>query len=133
MKKPVKDWVFFAERDLETAEILIKNDAPLTNIIAFHCQQAIEKYLKAFLVKNEIPIVKTHDLIKLNDMIKEIEDLGIDEKKLIVINEVYIETRYPGDIGLLPNGLPTNEQAHKFIEYTKEIKGIISKELELEP
>jgi len=129
MKKPVEEWVFFADRDLETAEILIGRDNPLTNIIAFHCQQAIEKYLKAFLVKNEIQIIKTHDLIKLNNMVKEVKDLGIDENKLVIVNEVYSETRYPGNIGLLPDGLPTNEQAHEFVEYAREIKGIIFKVL----
>jgi hypothetical protein len=36
-------------------------------------------------------------------MIKEINDLGIDENKLIPINEVYKESRYPGELGLLPD------------------------------
>ena len=40
MKKLVEDWIFFADRDLMTAEILIKDDYPFTNIVAFHCQQA---------------------------------------------------------------------------------------------
>ena len=129
MKKLAEDWVFFAERDFETAEILIKNENPFTNIIAFHCQQAVEKYLKAYLVEKNIPIIKTHDLIKLNDMIKEIADLGIDEKKLMILKQVYSESRYPGDLGLLPDGLPSDKQAAEFIEYAKEIKAIISKEL----
>jgi len=129
MKKQVESWIFFAERDLKTAEILIKDENPFTNIITFHCQQAIEKYFKAYLVQKNIPIIKTHDLIKLNNMTKEIKDLGIDEKKLIVVNEVYAETRYPGDLGLLPDGLPSDKQAAEFIEYAKEIKAIISKEL----
>ena len=67
-------------------------------------------------------LVKTHDLIRLNDMIKEINDLGIDENKLIPINEVYKESRYPGELGLLPDGMPIDEQAKEFIEYAKESK-----------
>jgi HEPN domain-containing protein len=130
MKKQVKDWILLADNDLSAAEIISKDDDLLTNIIAFHCQQAIEKYLKAYLIENDITILKTHDLIKLNDMTKEIKDLGIDEKKLIIINEVYIESRYPGDLGLLPDGMPTDEQAKVFIEYAKEIKIIIKNELE---
>ncbi|MCL2793038.1 MAG: HEPN domain-containing protein [Spirochaetaceae bacterium] len=129
MKKLVEDWIFMAGRDLKTAEILIKEDSPLTNIIAFHCQQAIEKYLKAYLIEKNIPLIKTHDLIRLNNMIKEIKNLGIDEKKLIIINEVYIETRYPSELGLLPDGLPATEQVEEFIKYTKEIKDIITNEL----
>jgi HEPN domain-containing protein len=111
------------------AEIIMKDEYPLTNIVAFHCQQTIEKYLKAYLIEKDTTLVKTHDLIRLNDMIKEINDLGIDENKLIPINEVYKESRYPGELGLLPDGMPTNEQAKEFIEYAKEAKTIILKEL----
>ena len=129
MKKLVEDWILFAERDLKTAEILIKDEYPMTNIIAFHCQQAIEKFLKAFLVEKDIPIIKTHDLIKLNNMVKEIIDLGIDERKLMIVKQVFSESKYPGDLGLLPDGLPTDKQAKEFIEYANEVKVIISKEL----
>jgi HEPN domain-containing protein len=65
-------------------------------------------------------------------MTKEVKDLGIDEKKLIVLNEVYVESRYPGELGLLPDGIPTDEQAKKFIEYAKEIKTIIINEIKTE-
>jgi HEPN domain-containing protein len=132
MKKQVEDWLFLADNDLHAAEIIIKDEYPLTNIVAFHCQQVIEKYLKAYLIEKNVPIIKTHDLIKLNGMIKEIKDLGIDEKKLIVINEVYIESRYPGELGLLPDGMPTDEQAKEFIDYAQEIKTIITNEINKE-
>ena len=125
MKKQVEDWILLADRDLCAAEILFKDEYTLTNIVAFHCQQAIEKYLKAYLIQKDIPLIKTHDLIKLNGMINEIENLGIDERKLLVINEVYTESRYPGELGLMPDGMPTNEEAKEFIDYAKEIKTII--------
>ena len=128
MKKQVNDWILLADKDLYVSELLINDEHPLTNIVAFHCQQTIEKYLKAFLIENDIPLIKTHDLIKLNGMIKEIKDLGIDESKLILINEVYVEARYPGELGLIPDGLPTVEQAIEFINIAKEIKEIIIKE-----
>ena len=129
MKKPVEDWFFFAERDLKTAERIIDEEDPFTNIIAFHCQQAVEKYQKAYLIGNGIPLKKTHDLILLNNMIKEIKDLGINEDKLILIKQVYSETRYPGDLGLLPDGLPSVEQAREFVEFANEVRVIITKEL----
>ena len=129
MKRQVEDWIQLADKDLYAAEVLLKNEYLLTNIVAFHCQQTIEKYLKAFLIEKDIPVIKTHDLIKLNGMIKEIKDLGIDEKKLIIINEVYIESRYPGELGLLPDGMPSEEQAKEFVAYVKEVKTIIMKEL----
>jgi HEPN domain-containing protein len=129
MKKQAECWILLADKDLMAAEIILKDDYPLTNIAAFHCRQMIEKYLKAYLIEKDVPLVKTHDLIKLNGLIKNIKDLGIDDKKLVVINEVYIETRYPGEIGLMSDGMPTDEQAKEFMEYAKEIKTIISNEL----
>ena len=59
----------------------------------------------------------------------DIKNLGIDEKKIIMLNEVYTETRYPGDFGLLPDGLPSVELAQEFIEFVNEVKAIITREL----
>ena len=45
-----EDWQFLAERDLSVADHLAANMRPVpTEIIAFHCQQAVEKYLKGTL------------------------------------------------------------------------------------
>ena len=126
MKKQAEDWIALADKDLYAAEIMIKEDYSLTNIVAFHCQQAIEKYLKALLIENDIPLIRTHDLIRLNGMIKEVKDLDIDEEKLIMINEVYSDSRYPGELGLMPDGALSDKQAKEFIEYVKEIKAIIN-------
>ena len=129
MKKIARGWIQLADYDLHAAEILIDLEFLLPNIAAFHCQQTIEKYLKAFLVENDIPVIKTHDLIKLNGMINEIKDLKIDEKKLMIINEVYIESRYPGELGLIPEGMPSKNQVEEFLAFAKEIKSIIMEAL----
>jgi len=126
MKKQVDDWMLLADRDLRAAEIILKDEYALTNIVAFHCQQAIEKYLKAFLIGRNAPLMKTHDLIKLNGMVNEIENLGIDEGKLVIVNEVYIEARYPGELGLMPDGMPSDEQAGEFIDFAKEVRTTIT-------
>jgi len=125
MKKLVEDWMTFADEDLSVVEAL----SDQVNAIAFHCQQAIEKYLKAFLIENDVPLQKIHNLVRLNEMVKEVRDLGIDEKKLVVINRVYTNTRYPGEIGLLPDGLPSREQVQEFIAFAKEVKTIIGSAL----
>ena len=129
MKKQVEDWILLADKDLYAAELLLKDEYPLTNIVAFHCQQTIEKYLKAFLIENDVSIIKTHDLVKLNKMAMEIKNLGIDKEKLVIINHVYAGSRYPGELGLMPDGMPSDVQAKEFLEYAKEVKGIIMKEL----
>jgi HEPN domain-containing protein len=128
MKKLVNDWITLAEKDVKTASIVI-NEEHLTNIVAFHCQQAIEKYFKAYILEYDKPLLKIHDLPKLYGIIKAIKDFEIDEDLLSVINETYIEDRYPGELGLLPDGVPSNEQAHEFFEFTKSIEEKIKNEL----
>jgi HEPN domain-containing protein len=62
----IKEWLKKAEEDYSTAHILfLKKKNP--SIMGFHCQQSIEKYLKAFLLKNKENIIKTHDLIDILD------------------------------------------------------------------
>ena len=129
MKKQVEDWLLLADNDLRAAGVIVNDEYPLTNIAAFHCQQAVEKYFKAYIIEKDIPLIRTHDLIKLNGMINEIKNLGINEKKLMAINEVYMDSRYPGDLGLMPDGMPTNEEIKEFIGYVNEIKTIINNEL----
>jgi len=71
---------------------------------------------------------QVEDWIRLanNDwMIRAFNDLGIDEKKLLIINEVYIESRYPSELGLMPDGMPSDNQANEFVTYAKEIKAIL--------
>jgi HEPN domain-containing protein len=128
MKKLVNDWIILAEKDVKAASVII-NEEYLTNVVAFHCQQAIEKYFKAYILEYERPLLKIHDLLKLYGIIKEIKDLEIDEDLLSLINETYIEDRYPGELGLLPDGMPSNEQAHNFLEFAKSIEEKIRNEL----
>jgi hypothetical protein len=61
--------------------------------------------------------------------ILKIKDLGLDKDKLFLISKVYTETRYPGGIGLLPDGLPSDKEVQEFVEYAKEIQTIILAEL----
>jgi HEPN domain-containing protein len=70
-------WIFFADKDLMSAELLSTN-AELTGEVAFLCQQAIEKYLKAVLFELKIPIQKTHNLLKLYKELKELKGWELD-------------------------------------------------------
>lgn len=44
------------------------------NAIAFHCQQAAEKYLKAFLTWHQVAFSKTHDLQELLDIVEAVRN-----------------------------------------------------------
>ncbi|MCF7945993.1 MAG: HEPN domain-containing protein [Spirochaetia bacterium] len=48
MKKRVEEWIHFAEVDIKAIKKLIEEPA-LSQIAAFHCQQAVEKLFKALI------------------------------------------------------------------------------------
>jgi HEPN domain-containing protein len=58
----VRMWPVKAGHDLKAAAIIAEEDAGLLDVAIFHCQQAVEKALKGFLVFNGEPFSKTHDL-----------------------------------------------------------------------
>lgn len=58
-------WLNKAGEDIDLSLKLIRDEAPFLSAIAFHAQQAAEKYLKAFLVYHQIEFSKTHDMKEL--------------------------------------------------------------------
>lgn len=52
-------WVWKADRDLLLANQL---DETMSDMAAYHYQQAVEKYLKAFLSYHQVPLKKTHNI-----------------------------------------------------------------------
>ena len=89
-----RDWFGKGERDIRAARILLNEDE--NELAAFHLQQAIEKYLKGYLLSRGWKLRRTHDLIDLlNEAViqdKELEDFRFLCEK---VTEHYIEERYP--------------------------------------
>lgn len=65
----MRQWLSKAEEDLGAAEILISHKTSYLSAVGFHCQQAAEKFLKAWLTFNQIEFPKTHDLGALLDLV----------------------------------------------------------------
>ena len=84
-------------------------------MVAFHAQQAIEKSLKAVIEEFDLGFIKTHQLERLFEIVKEHMEANIDHKIVQMLDSLYIESRYPVDIGLLPNGKPTKKDAKFFL------------------
>ena len=115
MKTITREWLHRAKDDLDVIVEIIEL-SHLTNIVAFHAQQSIEKTFKALLEENSEDVPKTHSLVRLYALAKEKIDFEIDELLLAEINDVYIDTRYPGELGLVPYGKPSLEDSKKFFE-----------------
>ena len=57
-----KDWFEKAAHDLRGAEILIEHDGG-NDLVAFHCQQAMERMLKGWLLKTTGELLDGHSLV----------------------------------------------------------------------
>jgi len=128
MKQSTEQWLKAANDDLKAIERLLPDDT-LTNIIAFHAQQVIEKVLKSLIEEYLQGIAKTHNLQTL--LVKtETFKLSYDEKLIAEIDRLYIDARYPGDFGLMPFGKPTIFEANAYHQQAKSIKNQVEKILQ---
>jgi len=98
MKKITSEWINKAKKDLLVAQREMREEEPVYDAVCFHSQQAVEKYLKAFLQENEIYFEKTHDLEILGEKCKNIlPEIEKIKEKLIKLSIYSVEVRYPGD------------------------------------
>ena len=95
--KLAKEWTQKAEDDLRNAEVLLK-EGGTTDAICFHSQQAVEKYLKAFLVFHNLPVRKIHSLVALAKQSAQKEQGLLNfMREYKTLEAYYIESRYPPD------------------------------------
>ncbi len=129
MKTSTQDWINFAKADLLNCELII-NEPFLTNIIAFHSQQAVEKSFKALIEEKNITIPKVHSLQRLYGIIEQFIDKEIDTSVLALLDSVYTTSRYPGELGMIDTGMPIQSEALQMYENAKQIFEIILQVIE---
>ena len=92
------DWYTKAHSDLRGAKILYENGGDLS-LVAFHCQQAIEKMLKGYILENTEKLLEGHSLVFF---IRRASAFDVDIKSFLqdcaFVNQFYIESRYPSDL-----------------------------------
>ena len=93
--------------DLRAAEIGLLAEPMLLEDALFHCQQAVEKFFKAFLTFHDRPFRKTHNLEEIGEACLEIDrDLLPLVNEAVPLSEYAWAFRYPGG-----SDLPDIEEA----------------------
>lgn len=93
----VNDWLYKAERDLASALRLLDGEPPYRDTAVYHCQQAGEKALKAFLAAHGQAIRRIHDLVLLIDICADLDASFSTLAEAAEILTPYGTTfRYPG-------------------------------------
>ncbi len=95
-----------------------------TSSVCFHCQQAVEKFLKAFLIANGVEIKKTHNIEYL---LAECADFdrdfsGIDPGEL---SDFGVDMRYPGDLYI-----PDQQETMEYKNLALEIKNLVEEKID---
>lgn len=114
-------WLQYAYDDLQSAKVLLKEE--IYNMVCFHSQQVAEKLFKSCIATYNKEIPRTHNLIRLHKICEDLYDgkLEIDSEALMFLNDVYIDSRYPADFGILPSGQSGKEEARKAYTYAKDL------------
>ena len=66
-------------------------------------------------------------MIRLHKICEDLfgEKIDIDNEKIILLNDVYIDSRYPADFGVLPSGQPGEQEANMAYSHAKDIDTVL--------
>ena len=114
-------WLVKAQRDLEGARDLSSGHTVLLDLAAYHCQQAAEKSVKAFLLYHDQRVERSHDvgmLLRVGAGLEpRLASLAPAGARLTPFASEY---RYPG-----PDLEPTREQFDEAMAAAEQIYGLV--------
>lgn len=113
----VAEWMRRSANDLRAAALDIDADMALLEDAVFHCQQAVEKSLKGFLIWGTWRPRKTHDIAELAELVRERDpDLGDLARRAAMLTDYAWCYRYPTDVDE-----PTREEAIEALELARAV------------
>lgn len=119
-------WLDKAEDDLSFAKDVLEDGKNRYDYICWLAEQAVEKYLKALLIKNKGRLDvsdKTHNLVYLASALKSFNfNLENFQKDLRWFSEIYLPARYPdtGEVEFSKvDAQEAIEKAQEIIEFIK--------------
>jgi HEPN domain-containing protein len=118
------EWVEKAEGDWITAQRELRaRNRPNYDAVCFHAQQAVEKYLKAFLQESGKDIPRIHNLIELVALCLEVDPtFAVLEPDLRGLDGYAVHTRYPGQNA-------TKEEAQAAFKIAKNVCSYLRKKI----
>lgn len=96
----VRQWLHKSDHDLRSAARLMSGDEePLLDTAVYHCQQAAEKALKAYLTAHGVVFSKIHLLSPILSLCADIDSSFVQLSDAAeLLTPLATEFRYPGDI-----------------------------------
>ena len=112
-------WLAKGESDLAAAHVCINANVAL-DAACFHCQQAAEKFLKAWLVARETQFPFVHDLGKLVSLCAASEaEFERLQPEALMLTPFAIQIRYSAEFW------PTKSDANLALEAAKKVRRVV--------
>jgi HEPN domain-containing protein len=125
-KEYLQNWLYRAKEDIAVIDNLFNTDPVLyASTICFHAQQAVEKFLKAFLVYHNIDFPRTHDVDFLLLECRKIDSTDFDVD-LASLSDFGVNLRYPDDFYI-----PDREETTQYRDIAHTIREIIERKIKL--
>ena len=100
----IKKWFKYGDDDFDIAKLIMNQSAPSYHNVCLHCQQAVEKYLKAFVMyKTRGGVRFTHDLDYIMRQVfliadeEEIREFNLFLGDIIFLGDFDRDIKYPPD------------------------------------
>ncbi len=126
LREVYENWLEKAYNDWKIVEILLKDKTSPLDGICFHCQQYVEKLIKALLTRKNKVFPKTHDIRELIELAEQflpaLNQFVEDAEKLTIHGVV---TRYPQQVKFL-----TEDKMKNIVDFATRIGKVIEKELQ---
>jgi HEPN domain-containing protein len=124
LRAALDKWQYKAENDIKSAQKLLELDEPITDSVCFHAQQAVEKFLKMYLVYKGIEPVKTHIISDLLVLCIKISNDFSSLNEVDYLTEYAVSMRYPDDFYI-----PDFEEAEQALDDAKKVRDFVLKKI----
>jgi HEPN domain-containing protein len=116
----IHNWQVKADHDLAIIEQGLHAEPVVTDVLCFHCQQAVEKYLKLYLVAHHVDYPRTHNIAVLLEACKHIDETFGILDDVVYLTEYAVELRYPDDFYM-----PTQEELQQAYQHALRVKTFV--------
>ena len=120
-RHPALSWIAKADEDIEAVELCLTAKDRLTNVAAFHAQQAAEKLLKVLIASTGGEPPRTHDLSELTERASaSLPEVRVLAERIEGITSWAVLTRYPS-LGDTPP--PTAVEIEAMLHPIRQLRG----------
>jgi len=117
-------WSAYADENLAVARLSLERG--YYNACLQNAQQAVEKYLKFSLLRNNVPFSKTHSILTLRTLLADIGvDVNLTDQDCDLLDSIYLPSKYPLGAAL-PDFAPDEKICQRIVDMAVGVQRAVS-------